>query len=154
MSARIPIVSSDCHIGLALPAHKEYLESRYHPQLDEYIARVSAMFEQRATQKSTVRKYSTPEKFERMRAFSDQVSRDNDPVPYLNFVLSGTDITEPEVRALLGENAARCDGLDLAHLQSLAEAVGPTIEEIMTPDPTAGDDPETVMWADKPSFLF
>jgi predicted TIM-barrel fold metal-dependent hydrolase len=423
MSARIPIVSSDCHIGLALPAHKEYLESRYHPKLDEYIAIVSAIFEQRATQKSTVRKYSTPEKFERMRAFSDQVSRDNDrrikeleadnvvgevlfadgasvpftgafglgeaiegealelalagqrshnrwlaefvdpsrqvgvaivnyadvdaavrevrwaaeagmrsialnaiqtnvpppwddsftslwdaledtglaismhagagtpppsnafvvkegiatlasfgalqwainiteagvsshrplwffiwggvldrhpklklafteqgsgwianavrymdwqweygphsedtliprrpseywaeqcfvgssimthyevahrgaigvanmmfgtdfphsegtfgkTVPYLNFVLSGTDITEPEVRALLGENAARCYGLDRAHLQALADGVGPTIEEIMTPDPSAGDDPETVMWADKPSFLF
>ena len=52
-------------------------------------------------------------------------------VPYLNFVLSGTDITEPEVRALLGENAARCYNLDLAHMQSLADVVGPTIEEIM-----------------------
>jgi hypothetical protein len=58
------------------------------------------------------------------------------------------------VRALLGENAARCYGLDRAHLQALADGVGPTIEEIMTPDPSAGDDPETVMWADKPSFLF
>jgi len=75
-------------------------------------------------------------------------------VRYLNFVLSGTDITEAEVRALVGENAARCYDLDMAHLQSLADVVGPTIEEIMTPDPTAGDDPETVMWAEKPSFLF
>lgn len=422
MSVPIPIVSSDCHIGLRLPAHKEYLEARYHPKLDEYIAMVSAMYEQRATQKSTVRKYSTPEKFKAMRAFSDQVSDDNerrikeleadhvvgevlfadgasvpftgafglneaiegealelalagqrshnrwlaefvDPsrqvgaailnyadvdvavrevrwaaeaglrtvalnaiqtnvappwdysftplwdaledtglaismhagagtpppsnafdmkgvatlssfgplqwavniteagisshrplwffiwggvlerhpglklvfteqgsgwianavrymdwqweygphsedtlipkrpseywseqcfvgssimthyevahrheigdanmmfgtdfphsegtfgktVPYLNHVLSGTDATEPEVRALLGENAARCYNLDLAYLQSLADGVGPTYEEIMTPDPTAGEDPETVMWADKPSFLF
>ena len=423
MSAPIPIVSSDCHIGLALPAHKEYLESRYHPKLDEYIAMVSAMFEQRATQKSTVRKYSTPERFERSRAFSDQVSRDNDQrikaleadnvvgevlfadgasvpftgafglgeaiegeglelamagqrshnrwlgefvdpsrqvgvvilnyadvdaavsearraadaglrsvalnaiqtnvpppwddsftplwdaledtglaismhagagtpppsnafvvkegiatlasfgalqwainiteagvsshrplwffiwggvlerhprlklafteqgsgwianairymdwqweygphsedtliprrpseywaeqgfvgssimthyevahrheiglanmmfgsdfphaegtfgktVPYLNYVLSGTDIDEAEVRALLGENAARCYGLDLDHLQALANGVGPTIEDLMVPDPSAGDDPETVMWAAKPSFLF
>jgi predicted TIM-barrel fold metal-dependent hydrolase len=78
MSTRIPIVSSDCHIGLALPAHKEYLESKYHAKLDDYIAMVSAMFEKRATQRATVRKYMTREKSERMRAFSDQVSRDND----------------------------------------------------------------------------
>jgi predicted TIM-barrel fold metal-dependent hydrolase len=78
MSPRIPIVSSDCHIGLALPAHKEYLESRYHEKLDEYIAMVSEMFEQRATQRATVRKYMTPEKFRRSRAFSDQVSSDNE----------------------------------------------------------------------------
>jgi predicted TIM-barrel fold metal-dependent hydrolase len=74
-------------------------------------------------------------------------------VLYLNHVLSGTGITDAEVRALLGENAARCYGLDLSTLQSLADAVGPTMEDILTPT-DAPLDPETIMWADKPSFLF
>jgi predicted TIM-barrel fold metal-dependent hydrolase len=74
-------------------------------------------------------------------------------VKYLNHVLSSTDVTESEVRALLGENAARCYGLDWAHLQSLADPVGPLVEELLTP---SGEevDPETRMWAAKPSFLF
>jgi hypothetical protein len=75
-------------------------------------------------------------------------------VEYLNYTFSGTDATERELRAILGENAARCYGLDLAHLQSLADAVGPTVEELMTPVDTPVDDPETIMWANKPSFLF
>jgi predicted TIM-barrel fold metal-dependent hydrolase len=74
-------------------------------------------------------------------------------VLYLNHVLSGTGITDAEVRALLGENAARCYGLDLSTLQSLADAVGPTMEDILAPT-DAPLDPETIMWADKPSFLF
>jgi hypothetical protein len=42
MSARIPIVSSDCHIGLALPAA------------------VEQMLAARAMQRTTVRKYALP----------------------------------------------------------------------------------------------
>jgi hypothetical protein len=30
----------------------------------------------------------------------------------------------------------------------------PTIEEILTPVDTPEDDPETIMWAAKPSFMF
>jgi predicted TIM-barrel fold metal-dependent hydrolase len=74
-------------------------------------------------------------------------------VPYLNLVLSGTDATEPEIRAMLGENAARCYGLDFAYLQSLANRVGPTIEDILVPTGAPVDE-ESAMWADKPSFLF
>ena len=74
-------------------------------------------------------------------------------VPYLNHVLSGTDISEAEVRGLLGENAARCYGLDLAHLQSLAEDVGPTLEDLLVPSEIPLDE-EAAMWAAKPSFLF
>ncbi len=75
-------------------------------------------------------------------------------VRYLNYILSGAGTNETEVRAMLGENAARCYGLDLPTLQSLAEGVGPTIEEILTPVDTPEDDPETIMWAAKPSFMF
>lgn len=75
-------------------------------------------------------------------------------VSYLNHVLARTDITEPEVRAILGENVARCYGLDMAHLQSLADGVGPTMRELVTPSDTPVEDPETIMWAAKPSFLF
>jgi hypothetical protein len=75
-------------------------------------------------------------------------------VAYLNYVLSGANVAERELRALVGENAVRCYDLDLDHLQSLADAVGPTVDEILTPSPAPVDDPETVMWADKPSFLF
>jgi hypothetical protein len=75
-------------------------------------------------------------------------------VAYLNHILSGADVTEPELRALVGENAVRCHDLDLGHLQSIADAVGPTAEEILSPSAEPVADPETVMWADKPSFLF
>jgi predicted TIM-barrel fold metal-dependent hydrolase len=75
-------------------------------------------------------------------------------VSYLNHVLAGTDITEAEVRAILGQNAARCYGLDMTYLQSLADKVGPTIESLIAPSGEPGDDPETIMWAAKPSFVF
>jgi predicted TIM-barrel fold metal-dependent hydrolase len=75
-------------------------------------------------------------------------------VSYLNHVLARTDVTESETRAILGENMARCYGLDMTYLQSLAEGVGPTVKEILTPTDTPVEDPETVMWANKPSFLF
>jgi predicted TIM-barrel fold metal-dependent hydrolase len=74
-------------------------------------------------------------------------------VQYLNLVLSGTDITEREVRAMMGENAARCYGLDLAHLQSLADKAGPTMEDLLIPRAKPIDE-ESLMWANKPSFLF
>jgi hypothetical protein len=75
-------------------------------------------------------------------------------VSYLNHVLAGTDVTESEARAMLGENAARCYGLEIRHLESLAEGVGPTVTELLTPVDPPVDDPETIMWAAKPSFLF
>jgi predicted TIM-barrel fold metal-dependent hydrolase len=75
-------------------------------------------------------------------------------ISYLNHVLAGTDITEAELRAILGENAARCYGLDMTYLQSLANKVGPTMQEIMAVSDTPVDDPETTMWAAKPSFVF
>jgi predicted TIM-barrel fold metal-dependent hydrolase len=75
-------------------------------------------------------------------------------VSYLNHVLAGSDVTEAEARAMLGENAVRCYGLDLTALQTIAARVGPTIEEILIPVDPPVDDPETIMWAAKPPFLF
>jgi predicted TIM-barrel fold metal-dependent hydrolase len=75
-------------------------------------------------------------------------------VKYLNHVLSHTDITEAEARAIAGENCARVYGLDMAPLQALADTgVGPTLEEILTPLDDEVD-PATEMWAAKASFLF
>jgi hypothetical protein len=37
---------------------------------------------------------------------------------------------EDEIRAILGENAARVYGFDLATLDRIAAGVGPTIDEI------------------------
>jgi len=45
------------------------------------------------------------------------------------------DVPEPEVRAILGENAARLYGFDLAKLAPLAERFGPTPAEVATPLP-------------------
>jgi predicted TIM-barrel fold metal-dependent hydrolase len=41
-------------------------------------------------------------------------------------------ITEAEARAILGENACRCYGLDAGELAVVAERVGPTIEEVLS----------------------
>jgi predicted TIM-barrel fold metal-dependent hydrolase len=46
------------------------------------------------------------------------------------------DVPEPEVRAILGENAARLYAFDLAKLAPLAERCGPTPVEIAVPLPS------------------
>jgi predicted TIM-barrel fold metal-dependent hydrolase len=50
------------------------------------------------------------------------------------YVLAG--IPEPEMRAILGENAARCFGFDLAQLRAVADRVGPTVAELSQPLPS------------------
>ncbi len=72
-------------------------------------------------------------------------------VKFLNYVFSGSGVTETEVRAIIGENAARCYGLDMKVLQSLAEAVGPTIDELLVPSTVGDVDPQTAMWGNKPA---
>jgi hypothetical protein len=39
-------------------------------------------------------------------------------------------VPEDEVRKILGENAIRFYGLDSAHLNEIAERIGPTVEEV------------------------
>jgi predicted TIM-barrel fold metal-dependent hydrolase len=43
------------------------------------------------------------------------------------------DVPADEVRLILGENAARVYGFDLAKLRPIAERVGPTVKEVATP---------------------
>jgi predicted TIM-barrel fold metal-dependent hydrolase len=43
------------------------------------------------------------------------------------------DFQEPELRRILGENAATLYGFDMAKLAPLAETYGPTVEEIARP---------------------
>ena len=45
------------------------------------------------------------------------------------------DVPENELRAMLGGNAIRFFGLDLEHLSSIAEKIGPTVEDIVGSDP-------------------
>jgi predicted TIM-barrel fold metal-dependent hydrolase len=49
----------------------------------------------------------------------------------LRFLFAG--IPEHELRLILGENAARCFGFDLAQLRTVANRVGPTVGEIAEP---------------------
>jgi predicted TIM-barrel fold metal-dependent hydrolase len=46
-------------------------------------------------------------------------------------------VPEPELRAILAENAARCFGFDLTQLRSIADRVGPTVEQLSQPLPEA-----------------
>jgi predicted TIM-barrel fold metal-dependent hydrolase len=43
------------------------------------------------------------------------------------------DVPEDEVRKMVGLNAAEVYGFDLAEMQTLADRIGPTVEEIATP---------------------
>lgn len=55
-------------------------------------------------------------------------------------------LPEPDVRAMLGANATRLYGFDGDLLQSVADQVGPTVEDLATP--LALDDiPETFSWS-------
>jgi hypothetical protein len=47
------------------------------------------------------------------------------------YVLGG--IPDRELRAILGENAARCFGFDLTQLRGVAERVGPTVADLAQP---------------------
>jgi predicted TIM-barrel fold metal-dependent hydrolase len=48
------------------------------------------------------------------------------------YVLGG--IPEQELRPILGENAARCFGFDLAKLQAVADRVGPAVADLAQPN--------------------
>src|SRR5262249_29819939 len=52
--------------------------------------------------------------------------------PYLRKAFSKSGCNEAEVRAICGENAARCYGFDLEVLGPIAERVGPSIDELLT----------------------
>jgi hypothetical protein len=49
--------------------------------------------------------------------------------------------TPAEARKLFAENAARCYGFDLGVLDEIAQRVGPTVEEVLTPEDIDEDDP-------------
>jgi predicted TIM-barrel fold metal-dependent hydrolase len=55
--------------------------------------------------------------------------------PYTSMVLrcTGYDVPEDELRQLLAGNAAKLYGADLDYLQTIADRVGPTVEEIAKP---------------------
>jgi predicted TIM-barrel fold metal-dependent hydrolase len=44
-------------------------------------------------------------------------------------------VPEDELRLMLGENAIRCFGLDRARLAEIAQRIGPTVDEIIGPNP-------------------
>jgi len=56
-------------------------------------------------------------------------------------------VPENEVRAILSENAIRALNLDGAHLDAIAERIGPTVEEILGPGPAV--DPALIAHFDK-----
>ena len=51
-------------------------------------------------------------------------------------------IPEADVRKMLGENAARCYGFDVAKMRALADRFGPTVEELNTPLEQIPDTPQ------------
>jgi hypothetical protein len=55
-------------------------------------------------------------------------------------------LPEEDVRRILGLNAARLYGFDLAQLQEVAERVGPTVADLSTPI-SADDLPDTFSWS-------
>ena len=66
------------------------------------------------------------------------------PMTHLSLRHAMAGIPEDKVRAIVGENAARVYGLDVVSLRSIADEIGPTIEEITAPldDVPALDGPE------------
>jgi predicted TIM-barrel fold metal-dependent hydrolase len=54
------------------------------------------------------------------------------PHTLLTLRLNLWDVPEPEVRAITSLNAAKVYGLDLDHLQKIADEIGPTTEEVAT----------------------
>ncbi|WP_419928808.1 amidohydrolase family protein [Candidatus Poriferisocius sp.] len=66
------------------------------------------------------------------------------PMTHLSLRHAMAGIPEDKVRAIVGENAARVYGLDVVSLQSIADEIGPTIEDITAPldDVPALDGPE------------
>ncbi|MDE0236947.1 MAG: amidohydrolase family protein [bacterium] len=66
------------------------------------------------------------------------------PMTHLSLRHAMAGIPEDKVRAIVGENAARVYGLDVVSLRSMADEIGPTIEEITAPldDVPALDGPE------------
>jgi predicted TIM-barrel fold metal-dependent hydrolase len=63
---------------------------------------------------------------------------------WLNLAFSAQGVTESDLRAIMGENAARWYGLDLAQLQGVADRVGPKVSEFLEPDETLN--PDTKSW--------
>jgi predicted TIM-barrel fold metal-dependent hydrolase len=55
--------------------------------------------------------------------------------PYTDIALRAlfADVPEPEVRAMTSLNAAKVYGFDLDYLQTIADEIGPTVEEVATP---------------------
>jgi predicted TIM-barrel fold metal-dependent hydrolase len=51
---------------------------------------------------------------------------------FLQAAFRGQGVTEPEARAMLGENAARLYGLSLDELNNIAERCGPKLDEILS----------------------
>jgi predicted TIM-barrel fold metal-dependent hydrolase len=74
-------------------------------------------------------------------------------IRYVNAVFGPNNVTEPEARAMLGDNAIRCYELDRQKLQAIADSVGPTVEELLgAADPALKDDPFIETWSRKPPF--
>lgn len=55
-------------------------------------------------------------------------------------------LPEEDVRRILGLNAARLYGFDVAQLQAVADRVGPTVAEVATP-PSPDEIPDTFSWS-------
>jgi predicted TIM-barrel fold metal-dependent hydrolase len=63
---------------------------------------------------------------------------------WINAAFAGSSVTEPEARAILGENAVRFYGLDHDVLQQAANRCGPSVTDVLEPDPNI--DPEQLAW--------
>jgi predicted TIM-barrel fold metal-dependent hydrolase len=63
---------------------------------------------------------------------------------WLNGAFSDQGVSEQDARLILGGNAIRFYNLDKAKLQAVANRVGPTVDEILIPDPTIS--PELRAW--------
>jgi hypothetical protein len=64
------------------------------------------------------------------------------------------DLTDDEIRAILGGTAAEVYGFDVAALQPIADRIGPTLEEIRTPlDSLPHSDSTTFLQYDDPTEL-
>jgi predicted TIM-barrel fold metal-dependent hydrolase len=69
----------------------------------------------------------------------------------LRYVLAG--VPEDELRAILGENAARCFGFDLQQLRPIADRVGPTVAELAEPLPDEDVPPYASTFSLHPQFV-
>jgi predicted TIM-barrel fold metal-dependent hydrolase len=63
---------------------------------------------------------------------------------WINGAFADQGVSEEDARSILGENAIRFYNLDPAHLQAVANQVGPTVDEVLIPDTNM--DPELRAW--------